>query len=220
MAEQGCAQEILAVQAGLYMPDLAREQGHMFVQRWDDDQTAWASQKLGGEKPGHPGFVQPNDRDFRRLGVKPYSETWTSESNLITTAGWGRILTLALAGGGTAYDATHTRIGVSTATAAASASQTDLSGASATASGSREWQLVTGVGTTGGATGSTAAQLTFVASFGTGNANFTWAEWGIDQGTASGYGASSGALLNRGVSALGTKASGTSWTATAVMSWT
>lgn len=220
MAEHSHARDSLGIHAGLHVPDLAREQGHMFVQRWDDDQTAWASRKLGGEALGHRGFVQPNNRDFHRLGVKPYSETWTSESNLITTAGWGRVLTLALAGGGTAYDATHTRIGVGTATAAASASQTDLSAASATASGSREWQLVTGVGTTGGATGSTAAQLTFVATFGTGNANFAWQEWGIDQGTASGWGAVSGALLNRAVSSQGTKASGTTWTATTVLSFT
>jgi hypothetical protein len=219
VADAGKSSDILGVHAKLRLPDdVSHEVGHMFVQRWDEEQTSWASRRLGGGGVGHRGFIQPNNSDFARLGVKPYSETWTSESNLVTTAGWGRVLTLALAGGGTAYDATHTRVGIGTATAAASMTATDLS--ATTGSTAREWQLVTGVGTTGGATGSTAAQLTFIASFGTTNANFAWQEWGIDQGTASGYGASVGALLNRAVSAQGTKTSGQTWTATCTMSWT
>lgn len=217
-SEHSQVAETLGVNVGLAVPDSgAHEQGRMIIRRWDRDQTFWASKKLGGDAPGRPGFHQPHFHDFRRLGITPYSES-LSGPNLVTTAGWGRILTLAIAGGGTAFDATHTRVGVGTATAAATMAQTDLS--AATASANREWQMVTGVAATGGATGSTAAQLTAVATFGTGNANIAWAEWGIDQGTASGYGAVAGVLLNRAVSAQGTKTAGQTWTATCVLSWT
>jgi hypothetical protein len=218
MAERGSASEIIGLRAGLFLPEVARESGRMYVERWDGDQTAWASRKLGGEAPGHPGFIQPNNRDFEQLKVAPYEASWGPGHNLVTTAGWGRLLTLAIAGTGTLYAAASTRMGVATGNTAAAASSTDLPGA--TGSANREWQMVTGIGTTGGATGSTAATLTFVATFGTGSANWAWASWGIDQGTTSGYGAVAGALLNYAVSAQGTKVNTATWTATSVLGWT
>jgi hypothetical protein len=70
-------------------------------------------------------------------------------------------------------------------------------------------------------TGSVSRRLSFTATFATGDANFVWAEWGIDQATTgSGTGAASGILLNRAVSAQGTKVSGQTWTATAALDFT
>lgn len=51
--------------------------------------------------------------------------------------------------------------------------------------------------------------LTFRSTFATGAANFAWQEWGIKNSTSSST--SVGTLLNRALSALGTKTSAQSW---------
>jgi hypothetical protein len=206
----------IGIRAGYDLVGGGRERGYMWVSKWDGDQTEWASRKLGGGRPGTHDFVQPNAADFRRLGVNA-QVVESSISNLITQAGWGRLLTLAVGGGGTAYAAASTRIGVGTATAAATTGQTDLS--AATGAANRLWVLGTGVGTTGTGTGT--ARLTIVGNtVGSGDGNFAWAEWGVDQGTASGVGASTATMLNRAVAALGTKASPATWTATVQLDFT
>jgi hypothetical protein len=198
------------------MAESGRERGTILVRKWDGDQTAWASRRLGGQPPGRPGFIQPTAADFARLGVDPYDVS-EAVGNLITQAGWGRILDRAVGGTAQGWDATHARIGVGTATAAATTGQTDLSAATGTAN--RLWVLGTGVGTTGTGTGT--ARLTIVGNtVGSGDGNFVWAEWATDQGTASGSGASTTPLLNRAVSALGTKASPATWTPTVQLDFT
>ena len=216
MGDSAAGRDALGVAAGTSGLESGRERALIVVRKWDGDQTGWASRRLGGEPPGRPGFVQPTDRDFARLGVDPYDVS-QAIGNLITQAGWGRVLTLAVAGGGQGYDATHTRVGVGTATAAATTAQTDLQAATGTAN--RLWVMGTGVGTTGTGTGT--ARLTIVGNtVGSGDGNFAWAEWGVDQGTASGSGASTTPLLNRAVAALGTKASPATWTATVQLDFT
>lgn len=212
----GRGSDAMGIRVGYGLPEGARERGYMWIQQWDGDQTEWASRKMGGGRPGAPDFIQPGAQDFRRLNVQG-RVVESSVSNLITQAGWGRLLTLAVGGGGTAYAAASTRIGVGTATAAATTGQTDLSAATGTAN--RLWVLGTGVGTTGTGTGT--ARLTIVGNtVGSGDGNFVWAEWGVDQGTASGSGASTATLLNRAVTALGTKASPATWTATVQLDFT
>jgi hypothetical protein len=217
VSEQGRAAEALGIRVGYQPGDGGRERATLIVRKWDGDQTAWTSRKLGGESPGRAGFVQPHARDFKRFGVDPYDVS-EAVGNLITQAGWGRLLTLGVGGGGTAYASASTRIGVGTATAAATTGQTDLSAATGGTT-NRLWVMGTGVGTTGTGTGT--ARLTIVGNtVGSGDGNFAWAEWGIDQGTASGAGLSTATLLNRAVSALGTKASPATWTATALLDFT
>jgi hypothetical protein len=196
--------------------ETGRERGIIIVRKWDGEMTEWVSKRLGGESPGHAGFVQPQQDDFERYLVDPY-EVIEAGSNMITQAGWGRMLTLMVGGGGTAYAAASTRIGVGTATAAAATGQTDLS--AATGATNRLWVLGTGVGTTGTGTGT--ARLTIVGNtVGSGDGNFAWAEWGIDQGTTSGSGASVATMYNRAVTALGTKTSPATWTATVQLDYT
>jgi hypothetical protein len=65
--------------------------------------------------------------------------------------------------------------------------------------------------------------MVFTATFGTGNANFAWNEFGTDNWntsgvTSTGLGATD-IFFNRGVSAQGTKASGQTWTATETLSF-
>lgn len=197
--------------------EAGRETGGITIARWDEDATSWVSRRLGGDNAGKPGFIQPSSRMFRQLQVDPYSITSSlpHEHNLITTTGWNQVLVLAFGGGGTTYASASCRLGVGTASAAASASQTDLSSATGTG---KWWQPIDSTPTT--AAGTASKRLVFVATFGTGVANFAWGEWGLDQGTTTGSAASVGALLNRAVSAQGTKVSGQTWTATANLDFT
>ena len=64
-----------------------------------------------------------------------------------------------------------------------------------------------------------AATPSFAATFGTGVANFVWAKFGIDQGTADST-TEVATLLNAAVSAQGTKAAGQTWATTATVSFT
>lgn len=211
MSEQAHASEAFGVSVGASLGDGAREHGYLWISKWDQDQTAWASRKLGGDAPGQAGFVQPTPYDFHRLGMIPYETRESEYSNLLTQAGWGRLLDRGFGGTAQGYDATHLRIGVGTATAAATTAQTDLQ--AATGSSNRQWKLVGTASTSGTGTGT--IRYTYAASFGTGEGNFAWQEWGSDIGTADGVAASTTPLLNRSVSSQGTKASGQTWTATA-----
>ena len=220
MTEIGFAFDSMGVHKGGLPPVLpwqeaGREMGHFTVARWDNEQTDWASRRLGGEGTGQRGFIPPNDVMFRQLKINPYSVTTSDprDHNIIVVGGWQRILSLVIGGGGQAWDSTHTRIGVGTATSATATGQTDLA-----ATGTGRWfNMCTGVGITGAGTGgSSTCRLSFTSTFATADANFPWQEWGIDQGTVgSGTGAVVPVLLNRAVSAQSTKNQGMTWTATA-----
>lgn len=200
--------------------DGGREIGHLTVARWDAEQTDWASRHFGGEGTGREGFIPPNDVMFRQLKIAPYLVTTSKpeEHNLITTGGWNQVLSLGfglIATG--SYIGTGTRIGVGTATQAAASGDTNL--IATTGPTARFFNLVTGNAVMAAGTAVRRASLT--ATFATGDANFAWQEWCIDQATTgSGTGAASGVMLNRAVSNQGTKVSGQTWTATANLDFT
>ncbi|MGH3304019.1 MAG: hypothetical protein ACRDOK_20550 [Streptosporangiaceae bacterium] len=187
------------------------------VDRWDEEQTRWANRKIIAP----PGW-QPQKQHFERLGVKPYSTTIEENCNLVVQNGW-----IALLGGiaGTTiaakFSATNGRIGVGTSSTAASYSQTYLQGDTGSGSATSYYSLC-GAGPTI-STGSSPPTLVFVATFGPALANFTWAEFGTDNANASGVylnGLAGGfVLLNRGVSAQGSKTAGQTWTATETISF-
>jgi hypothetical protein len=216
----GYASDTMRVGALVPLADRGVGTTDWLVRKFDTDATAWVSRRLGGEVPGHPGFVQPDLADFLLHGVRPYAEDLV-RGNLITNAGWGRLLTLGIAGGGTAYAASSTRIGAGNGTGTAAGNATDLTAAAG--SGNRWFQLVSGAGTVTNGTGTSgtgSATLAFSATFGTGDGNFAWNEFGIDQGTGSSATVTA-TLLNLKTSiAQGTKASGQTWTATATLSFT
>jgi hypothetical protein len=96
----------------------------------------------------------------------------------------------------------NAHIGVGDSTTAAAAAQTDLQAAS---NKLRKAMDSTYPQHTDHASNSSAATITFRATFATGDANFSWQEWGI-------FNASSGQrMLNRKVTDLGTKTSAASW---------
>jgi hypothetical protein len=172
------------------------------VEKYDDDMTAWAAKRLGIETP--------QGSDFESLCIKPY-ETIEAPGNLITTAGLNRLTSLLIGAGGQALTATATRLGVGNSSTAAAVGQTDLS-ASAGAS-NRQFKVMDGTYPQ-----QSNGVLTVRSTFATGEANFVWAEWGIDVAAPTvADGTTVNALLfNRAVQALGTKASG-SWVLTATV---
>ena len=174
------------------------------VQRWDADAVKRAQDLVQQ--------VKPLPADFALLGIEPYSVTQTT-GNLVTNAGYSRIGNLFTAQGATqAFDAAHCRIGAGNGVTAVAYTDTDLSAAAGSAN--RWFQLVSGVFTIGGT-----RTWTVAATFGISDGNFTWNEFGIDQGTASGNTVTA-ILLNHALSSQGTKASGQIWTATATITWT
>lgn len=183
--------------------DTARGTTHWRVDRWDAEQTAWVQRRSG--------LVAPQGADFARLAVAPYLST-ELVGNLITNAGWTRLMNLLTNQGGTqAYDATHTRIGAGNSNTAEAYTDTDLN---ASAGSSNRWfQLVSGAGSLGTRT------LAWSATFGSSDGNFAWNEFGIDQGTSSGNTVTAPLLNHKAGIAQGTKASGQTWTATATLTF-
>lgn len=157
----------------------------------------------------------PLEADFARFGVESY-KTDVITGNLITNAGWTRLMNLLSNQGATqALDATHTRIGVGNGVTAEAYTDVDLIAAAGAAN--RWFQPVSGAGTLGTRT------LAFSATFGTADGNFAWNEFGLDVTTATATAtAVIGALLfNRKAGiAQGTKASGQTWTTTATITYT
>jgi hypothetical protein len=217
--EPGGADDGMGVSAGTVVGESARSHTHWLIERYDEDATSWASRRLGGDPAGRAGFLQPSVFDFRRLGVSPFDMSEVI-GNLVTNVGWGRIARLAIGTAVTAFTTATTRIGAGVGTGAAAGNDTDLSGG-AGATG-RFFQPVSGAGTATDGTGTSgtgSATLAFASTFGTGDANFAWGEFGVDQGTATGTTVVA-PLLNHKVSAQGTKASGQTWSATVTFTFT
>ena len=92
-------------------------------------------------------------------------------------------------------------IGVGDSSTAAAATQTDLQAATNKVRKPMDTSFPTHTdGTTSGS-----ATITFKSIFGSSDGNFAWNEWGIFNRS------SSGRMLNRKVSSLGTKSAGTTW---------
>lgn len=107
-------------------------------------------------------------------------EVIEADGNLLTRLGLARIGNRLIGtASNQAIDATHCRIGVGDSNTAAATTDTDLGAAAG--SGHRQFKLVDSVVQ---GTGANSGVTTIVATFGTGVANFAWAEWGIDGGTA------------------------------------
>jgi hypothetical protein len=201
----GQALDQLGVGATVPMPF---DSGHGFtqwmVERWDADQTEWAARRSG--------LLAPQGADFHRLGVTPYAVSEVV-GNLITNAGWTRLMNLLTNQGATqALDATHARIGVGNGVTAEAYADTDL--AASAGSTNRWFQLVSGAGSLGTRT------LAFAATFASADGNFAWNEFGIDFGTASGNTVTAPLFNRKAGIAQGTKASGQTWTATATLTFT
>jgi len=157
---------------------------------------------------------QPHGADFLSSGYRPYSVT-QFEGNLITNAGWTRLMSLLTATGSTqALTATSVRIGVGNSNTSEDYTDTDLN---ASAGSSNRWfQPVNGAAVLGTRT------MQFEATFGASDGNFDWNEFGIDVGTPTvSAGSTVNALLFNHAAGIaqGTKANGQTWVATATITF-
>ena len=141
----------------------------------------------------------PTEKD--RAGETPY-ETIKGEGNLLLDEGVDELFTIIGSSGGTKYDNGNARIGVGNSNAAAVKTQTALQGGSTVFKGMESSFPTVGA----------SQKIVFKATFTSGEGNFAWEEWTVDNG------ASANKNLNRNVVALGTKVSGTTWVFTVELS--
>lgn len=182
-------------------------------------------QKYGAEQfdriQQHLGHAPSNEElaDLEMRGLFVPDGVASGQGNLMTDTGIARLWDITL-GTGVAIGSTTAYMGVGTSATAAGGTDTALIGTAA-------YKRVNGAPskvTTGG--GSTNDSLQFSVQFASGEAEHAWNEWCIGtvlSGTASAtvqtsHGAGIGTtpvILNRAVSALGTKGAGSTWTLTA-----
>ena len=146
--------------------------------------AVWKLEKYHGDLP-----LEEN-----RYGIKPY-EVIEGKGNLLLNEGINELFTILCGVSGTKYDNTNARIGVGNSNSAANATQTALQGGSTAFVGMDASYPTFG----------TAQKAVFRATFDGSTGNFAWEEWTIDNGAAAVKN------LNRKVTNLGTKASGTTW---------
>ncbi|MEA1957607.1 MAG: hypothetical protein U9N01_04550 [Euryarchaeota archaeon] len=137
------------------------------------------------------------DERLAFLRTEPY-EKLEGEDNCLLNSGINEIwdlVTGVVSGASHIFDNTHAQIGVGDSSAAANATQTDLQAAVNKTYKGMEATFPT----------STTQKATFKSSFGSSEANYEWNEWVVKQSTST-------KCINRKVDAMGTKASGSTWT--------
>ena len=142
-------------------------------------------------------YDTPEGRAAFLDAVKPY-DVIEGEDNCLLNTGidemWD-LVTGAVSGATHIFDNAAATIGVGDSSAAAVASQMDLQAAVNKTYKGMEATYPT----------STAQKVTLKSSFGSADANYVWNEWVVKQSTSA-------KCINRKVSAMGTKASGSTWT--------
>ncbi len=158
------------------------------VSKYDDDMVGFTANVLDVARPSGDQLAEC---------CTPY-ETVEVEGNLLTTAGLTRITQLLIGTSANTLDVTRARLGVGDTSTAAAVGDTTL--------GTNQYFRVFDSTYPSQNTG----VITFQSSFGSAEANFAWQCWGIDVGTPTvTSSATVGTLINRKVSSLGTKSSGT-----------
>jgi hypothetical protein len=211
--DHGHGGDSLRVGVAVGMQDGGHHRTVLRVRRWDEDAISYALKKLD-LPPGHDLFP----RDFRRLGVRPYSET-EHVGNLIMNTAWGQLITsyFGTYTAPTKFSATVGRIGIGIATSPAAAyTDTDLSAAAGGANRLFKFCAAAPTSTLTLATRSLAWTATFQAA----DAVFAWNEFGIDQGTADGTTVVAQFINHATSIAQGTKGSSQIWTANATLTFT
>ena len=147
------------------------------------------------------------DADARALAGDEPDEVTESDGNLLTTAGLDKLTKcITVASTTPVYDNTNSRIGVGNSATAALIGDVDLNAAAGSANRQFETMQATFPTQVNGV-------MTFKVIFTTGEANFVWNEWGIDNGSTVTTTVVA-PLLNHKVTALGTKTSASAWTFT------
>jgi hypothetical protein len=207
----GRGTDLLAVCAGVPAGDSGGHRTLFTVAKWDLDQAAWTRSRLG-----LPGHIEPDARHFTAAKVRPFDVYELEDCNIILDAGWSVIMNGIAGSAVTKFSASVGRIGGGISNTATAYNQTDLQ--AVTGAANRQWELVSAAPTVGGAPQHTTG-LQFAATFPPADGNFAWAEFGVDQGTAGGTGASVATMLNRGLASPGTKTASQTWNVTVTITW-
>jgi hypothetical protein len=176
------------------------------VHKYFEDTVQAMIAHVGREPLGH------EIEDLVRRGLFAPDEVHVEDGNLLTTAGLNRITSLFEGAGGTVFSHADAFIGVGSSSTGATVGDLAMGGDGSTTTAYYQ-PADTGYPTQSG------GGIACNATFGTGNANFAWAEWGMGDAsgtlTAGGTLASVGTspiLINHKIASLGTKASGAIWT--------
>jgi hypothetical protein len=173
-------------------------------EKWSEDACDWVRRKLelpSGEEIRSAvlrTLIPDSSPDFQLAEIP---------GNLLLNEGIARLLDLLIAAGGTAYNNANAYIGVGDTSTAEAATQTELQATQNAANRFYKAMNATYPSRTN-------QTVTWQSDFTSSEANLHWQEWTVAAGatTASGSGFLVGTTnLNRKVSDLGTKATGT-WT--------
>jgi hypothetical protein len=213
--DHGRGQDTLHIGVGTGLRESGGHNTIFQVEKWDDDQIAYARRRL--DRIGHRQLWEPDAADFGALNVRPFEVYTKDHANLILDAGWQMLMNGIAGSAVTKFSTTGPvgRIGGGISSTAAAYTQTDLQ--AATGAANRQWELLSANPTVGS---THTAGLVFAATFPTTDGNFAWAEFGVDSGTAAGTGASVATMLSRGTASPGTKTSAQTWNATVTITWT
>lgn len=178
------------------------------VDKYSDDQVTWARRQLAG--------LEPDGRHLHAFFAAPEDGYAEADGNLLVTAGLDAITKLLIASGSPQAFSGPTRaiVGVGDQSTTAVIGDTHLGG-----DGANAWYQ--------GCDSSNPTQangvMTAVATFATGDANFTWEEWcwatctgSITAGATLASVATGTKLWNHKIQSLGTKSSG-SWVLTSTV---
>jgi hypothetical protein len=163
-----------------------------YAEKWSEEACAFVRKALGLDAKAAVSS------EMLRKFIGKAEEDREIPGNLLLNEGIAEMLDL-MAGEGspTAFNQANARVGVGDSSTAAAATQTDLQAAT-----NKTYKGMNGTYPT-----RTAQTMDWQADFTSGEANYAWQEWVIDNGAAAAK------TLNRKVESLGTKSTGT-WTLT------
>ncbi|WIC88873.1 minor tail protein [Rhodococcus phage Shagrat] len=182
------------------------------VIKYDARSTAALTRDLGHAPTG------PELRELERLGLIAPDDVVVCEGNILVSVGIDRITSLIVGAGGGTLTSTTGFIGVGATNTAAAIGNTALAGDN-NASTAR-YNGLDGGFPTRSTTTATNDTINASATFGSGIAEFVWAEWCIGMvssgtvtpGSARASLGTTPIILNRKVDSLGTKGAGSTWT--------
>lgn len=175
---------------------------HTVVEKWSEEACDFARKKLW-----LPKLAPVSSFELRRL-IGACEESLEVPGNLLLNAGIAHMLDQTHGATTDPLNNANTRLGVGNSATAEAATQTDLQAAAGAAN--RQFKLMNATFP------SRSAQTeSYQSDYTSGEANFIWNEWGVDNGNATGTTVVA-PMLNRKVASLGTKATGT-WTLTATL---
>lgn len=164
------------------------EKVEWFIDKWEFDPTV--RERAEAELRAGASIEEVKEKYGGYLGRASIA------GNMLLNEGINAIWTLVAGGSETAFNNANARLGVGDSSTAEAATQTDLQAAT-----NKLYKAMDATYPTYG----TNQKITFRSTFGSGDANFPWNEFTVDNGAAAAKN------LNRKVSAQGTKTLGQTW---------